>query len=375
MEIRLPAYGGSILALMQSILAHYGAKPHHPTLPRLDRVLEKDFQNVVLLVFDGLGGNVLQRHLEPDGFFRAHLAGEISSVYPCTTTTAITTFASGLSPLEHGWIGWCCYFKEVDACVDLFSGNLSGVAEGVPAGEEHVSYRYLSFETVFSKIQAATQKRVEAVAVSPFAEHFADTCQDICRQVEALCQPPGRKFISAYHFQPDQLMHDVGIADPRVGQKVRGYEARVQAMAKELSHTLLIITADHGMTDMTMRYVEDFPEIAECLEHAISLEPRCCGLFVKEAYREAFPERFRKAFGEHFLLLTREEFLARGFLGEGQAHPKVPEFVGDYMALAVSDIGLWRRNSHGKGHDFKAGHAGLLREEMEVPLILVECGG
>lgn len=51
------------------------------------------------------GANVLQKHLEPEGFFAAYMAGTITSVYPCTTTAAETTFASGLSPLEQGWIG------------------------------------------------------------------------------------------------------------------------------------------------------------------------------------------------------------------------------------------------------------------------------
>lgn len=373
MALQLPVYGASIVSLMNSLLRHYGVPPFHSTLDILDRRLEKGFRNVALLVFDGLGANILQKHLKPDGFFAKHRAGTIMSIYPCTTTAAITTFASGLSPLEHGWIGWSCYFKEVDACVDLFSGNLSGIAEGAPATQEHIAYRYLGFETVLSRIQEAAPQ-VKAVGVSPFAEYYADTCEGICRQVEALCRQPGRKFISAYHFQPDKLMHELGIGDKRIGDMVRRYEERVLRMARELEDTLLIVTADHGMTDMTMKFVEDFPEIAECLRHLISLEPRCCGLFVKEEYREAFPRRFGEAFGDHFLLLTREEFLGRGFLGEGEAHPKVRDFVGDYMALATSDIGLWRRNNHGKGHDFKAGHAGLRREEMEVPLILAECG-
>ena len=82
---------------------------------------QKIIKNVVLLLMDGMGVNVLERSLPENAFLRKHIKTELSSVYPCTTTAATTSVLTGRTPAEHGWIGWSCYFKEVDKCIDLFS--------------------------------------------------------------------------------------------------------------------------------------------------------------------------------------------------------------------------------------------------------------
>ena len=43
---------------------------------------------------------------------------ELTSVYPCTTVAAMTSYRSGISPNEHGWLGWTLYFKETNRIVD-----------------------------------------------------------------------------------------------------------------------------------------------------------------------------------------------------------------------------------------------------------------
>ena len=63
---------GSLLSLISSILRHYGAAPRHPTLPAADALLEKGFRNVLLLLFDGMGREILARHLPEESFLRRH---------------------------------------------------------------------------------------------------------------------------------------------------------------------------------------------------------------------------------------------------------------------------------------------------------------
>jgi hypothetical protein len=104
----------------------------------------------------------------------------------------------------------------------------------------------------------------------------------------------------------------------------------------------------------------------------ISLEPRCCSFYVKDAYKSAFPTLFNETFPGKFEMYTHDEFLQSGLLGEGTKHPRIKGFCGDYVAAAISDIGLWYKDIAGEYHDFKASHAGLTQEELTVPLIAVE---
>lgn len=372
MEIAYPVYDNSILAITNSILKYYGAKPHHNTLPFLDNLLQKNYRNVVLLVFDGLGMNVLERNLPETAFLRRKIKTEVTSVFPPTTAAAITTIMSGKTPNEHGWIGWSCYFNEIDKCVDLFSGNQSGIAEGIPACSEHISNKLLGFEDIFSQIHKATNGEVGTYSVSPFSEHFVDTCQDVCVHLERLCRDRNRKFIYGYHYQPDHDMHDFGVSADCIREMIENFNQQIEALANTLNDTLLLITADHGMTDIIMKCIEDYPQIQACLKRQICMEPRCCSFYVRDEYKEEFHKLFDKEFGDKFILYDHNDFIRSKLLGGGLSHAKVNEFVGDYVAVAVSDYGLWYKDNKGEYKDFKGCHAGLVKDEMLVPLIVIE---
>ena len=89
-------------------------------LPELDILLRKNYKNVVVMLSDGMGTSILKKHLLADAFLIRYLQTTISSVFPATTTAATVTMESGLSPIEHGRLGWRLYFDEVGTNVDIF---------------------------------------------------------------------------------------------------------------------------------------------------------------------------------------------------------------------------------------------------------------
>ena len=60
-------------------------------------------------------------------------------------------------------------------------------------------------------------------------------------------------------------------------------------------------------------------------------------------------------------------------MGYGNKHKKIDDFIGDYLALSISDsiIRLQTYLADGKPVK-KSTHCGLTKEEMEVPLIIIE---
>jgi len=361
-----PNYNNSIINITNSVLKHYGAEPYQSTLPIVDDLLAKNYKNVVFLIMDGMGINVLERNLPENAFLRRYMKSEISSVFPPTTVAAYTSILTGKTPAEHGWIGWSCYFKEVDKCIDLFSNHESGTE--LPASEEHQPYKHLPYDNILNVLGS----KVRTCAVSPFSEYFANTVEGICQQLKNLCEEDGRKFIYAYHYQPDHDMHDFGVSSECITEIMKDYNNQLEALTNSLSDTLFLISADHGMIDITMKCIEDYPQINDALVRHICVEPRCCSLYVRDEYISKFPKIFADIFGDKFKLFTHDEFLQSGLLGEGIQHPKIKDFVGDYVAVAVSDIALWYKDSNGEYNDFKGSHAGLTKEELTVPLIIIE---
>ena len=367
-DIYLPDYNNSILGIPNSILTHYGAKPHHTTLPILDEKLQKGYKNVVLIVLDGMGLDVLKTHA-PDGFLIKNCTAQLNSVYPCTTTSALTTFETGLTPLEHGWLGWSMYFKELEKCVDLFTGNHSGTE--CLATDKNFTWKTIGFKNLFTQIKDSDSS-IECYRVSPFGEYQTDSNEAVCNHIKTLCKKDGRRYIWAYHYQPDKDMHDNGCYCERVKADIVLFDKQIEQLAISLADTLLIVTADHGLTDITDLIIEDFPEINECLAVPLNREPRSLSFFIKPEYKAVFPERWMKQFGDDFLLMTSEEILEKEFFGQGVPHSRIKDFLGDYVALGAGNRALWYRNEKGEANNFKACHAGLRGEEMIVPLILIE---
>ena len=71
--------------------------------------------------------------------------------------------------------------------------------------------------------------------------------------------------------------------------------------------------------------------------------------------------------------LTKEEFLTKNFLGFGKKHPKIDDFLGNYIALSTSTSMIRIESFLAEGKPIKKStHCGLSKEEMEVPVIVLE---
>src|SRR5262245_60742900 len=97
-----PDYSGAgLVNLMASIVAGRGGAPRHPLLASLPAKEVSDAKNVVLLIVDGLGDHYLMRR-GAGGELARRRRRAITSVFPPTTASAITTSYTGSTPLEHG---------------------------------------------------------------------------------------------------------------------------------------------------------------------------------------------------------------------------------------------------------------------------------
>lgn len=360
-------YDESILSVAASVLNHYGAEDcKHKTLKELDELLCKNYKNVIVMLFDGMGVSAINQHLNENDLLRKHLVKSISSVFPSTTTAATTSIQSGYSPAEHGWIGWDLYFEEIDKNVSIFSNTLQD--EDTPAADFHVAGKYLPFKNIFTRIEE-TDDSVEAVYVSPFSKHKIKSLNDISDAVIKLARKNGRHFIYTYYNQPDSFMHKFGVSSKEVKTEITEINALVENLADKLKDTLIVVTADHGQTDGDIVYLEDDPVLANLLTRPPSVEPRALSFFVKDGKPSEFKSEFNRLFGDDFILLTKEETLNSGIFGAGAQNRKLNSFIGDFFAVATGRKTILNSRKSG----FYVGvHAGLTKEEMTVPFIAVE---
>lgn len=177
----------------------------------------------------------------------------------------------------------------------------------------------------------------------------------------------------AYPDNPDNILHSYGCGSNESKEFILNSKKILKQMYKELENTdtLLIISADHGHNDIKEIYnIIDLIEIQECLIMPPFLESRLLSLFVKENMKEEFKDRFNKLFKDKYRLYTKEEFMSSNLLGYREKHSKIDDFIGDYIAIAVSDTIIMLGTYITKEKiEKKSTHCGLTRNEMEVPLI------
>ena len=92
---------------------------------------------------------------------------------------------------------------------------------------------------------------------------------------------------------------------------------------------------------------------------------------MKKGREKEFEARFREAYGEQFRLWSREEIFGNEIFGKGIPHPQTQTMIGDYLALGTGRLAIF--NNAEEMNRFKGHHTGLTAEEMEVPVIAVDC--
>ena len=381
-EILYPDYNHSTLNLINSILKHYNVDTKFNGLNKLDDYLNKQYKNVVLVILDGMGSSVL-KNLSPNGIFSNNKVDDITTIYPSTTAAAMNMYYSGKPPIETGYIAFTQYFKEYNRTLEMLSHNDAHTGEKVNFKRYDVFKEDLNYEPTYAQIQKASpDTQVYEIKPTHCDKHTSkcvhiEDINDICESIVSLCTNNEKKYVFAYFDKPDKLLHRNGCSSDVVKDFILETEATFNKMYEELkgTDTLVIVCADHGHIDIHETYnILEMPEILDLLYMPPSFEHRLVSFNVKEERKNEFKKIFENKFKDSFILYSKEEFLNSNLLGFGNKHKKVDDFLGDYIAVAISDVSIKLETYISKEKYHKiTNHCGLTKEEMEVPLIVLDC--
>lgn len=380
-KIVFPDYNNNIIGIPSSILGFYGAKTYHQGLKLIDSALTGGFKNVVFMIYDGMGISMMNDNLPKDSFLIKNTIDEITSVFPPTTVAACTSYYSGQSPFEHGWLGWALYFSEYDKQIEVFTDREYFTRE--PAEKTNIANTFMPFESIYTKINRATDGKVKTYSLYP--EHIArpsapetvisySTFEDMLAKTSEICKKRGNKFIVAYHPQPDSISHKTGCQSQEIKSILTEMNTLTETFCNDLKDTLVIISADHGHIDVNKDvFLNEIPEIDACLLRPPSIEPRAASIFVKPGMEDLFAQLFDKYLGEDFLLFSKQRVLDMGLFGPGEGHLRFNGFMGDFLAAATGNTLLRYQMPGGpEPIKFMSHHAGLTEDEMFVPLIIIK---
>ena len=349
----------SIAALACAILRHFGAPAPNPVCPALAGYLENAPRNVVLLLLDGLGQNILTRHLPPDSFLRRHQVDTLSSVFPPTTTAAATALETGLFPSQSGWLGWSVFWPPIGQNVALYPNTTD---DGTPAAEVHTGNTFLPVTQLVSVLR---ERGIDAISTY---QQGAQTLEEIVDLVQTRCRAPGRHFVYAYLNEPDHHLHREGCGSEAVRQWLSRADEAMEKLENTCPDTLFLLTADHGFTDVEGLCLEDFPELEDTLLRKPSIEPRALNLFLKPGREGDFLRLWQAVMGSSYRLYSRQAVLDCRLFGPEPEHPMLESMLGDFLAVARTCKTLFPNPSYLRS--MVATHGGMTEDELTVPLVI-----
>lgn len=361
-------YNECLTNLACSIRKYFGLNYNHNTLNYVDKLLEeKHPNNVVVILFDGMGSRILDRTLNKNDFFIKNKFKEITTVFPATTTAATASIRTGLNPIEHGWLGWNMYIEPIDEVITLFKDSQKGKAGEINNEFLNVKSKLVQ-KTIVDDINENTN--FYGVEITPFSKNSYDDLEDMLKIIKSECQKDGKKYIYAYDKEPDHTMHDLGTDDNQVKELIRIRNDAVEKLCNELWDTVIIVVADHGHKNVEPIYLEEqYPQIMEMLERTTSLEPRAVSFKIKKGYEEKFKEVFNENLGEYFSLYEKQEIIDSHLFGEGVENELFRAAIGDYIAIAENSNKCILTSGD---TEHKSQHAGYSDDEIYVPLIIID---
>ena len=361
-------YNECLTNLACSIRKYFDLDYNHNTLDYIDKILE-DYKpkNVVTILCDGMGSNILDRMLDKDSFLIKNRLKTITSVFPATTVAATLSMLTGLNPCETGMLGWDMYYKDIDKTITVFINSEKGDPDFKPL-QEAIDYneKYMKRKIISDII---TEKgKYKGYGVFPFGSDKYTSIDDMFERIERLCNEDGKKYIYAYDENPDYTMHIVGCDKPEIKDIISDINRRVEELSNKLTDTIIFVVADHGHHNVINVFIKDYPDIEECLLRNTSLEQRAVNFFIKPNMKERFVELFNKYFGNDFDLYSMSEVIDAKLFGDGEENIIFRDALGDYLAIAKGDKALLYNGNT----PFKSHHAGYTDDEVLIPLVLVK---
>jgi Type I phosphodiesterase / nucleotide pyrophosphatase len=361
-QVVLPAYeDGALGDLLPSIASVLGLDVEN----RLD--LQGSDRFVVLLI-DGLGWNLLNRHLSVAPYLASLLdrSSRLTAGIPSTTATSLASLGTGLPPGAHGMVG---YTQRIPGTNRLLNSLQWSNQVDPLVWQPHA--------TVFERLESIGRS-VTVVSKRAFAESGltlavlrggefagADNTAE-CIAAAAAGSGPRQSLTYVYTGELDGIGHKVGCrSDDWVAELARA-DTFALSLREALPATVtLAITGDHGMVDIGRADRVDVDLEPELMDG----ESRFRHLYCRDdAAAGEVAARWRARLGGSAVVMERQEAVAAGWFGP--VSPGVAPRLGDVMVACMDPIAVESSSRFRMETRLIGMHGSLTADEMYVPLLI-----
>ncbi|NND74428.1 MAG: PglZ domain-containing protein [Ilumatobacter sp.] len=317
----------------------------------------------VMLVLDGLGWDQFQDRLDLMPTLAGFTGQAVHTVAPTTTSTALTSITTGLTPGEHGIVGYRM----------VLSGDVLNVLRWT-VGEQQV--RRSKRPPDVQPFDPFLGRAIPVVSMSElqnsaFSEaHLRGSVPLGWRApssiaVTAAAQvAAGERFVYCYYGGIDKIAHERGFG-PYYDAELRAADHLVADLLATLpSGTSLLITADHGQVHVGDNIVTPSAELLRAVTLQ-SGEGRFRWLHTNAV--DDVAEIARAEVGDRAWVVTKEQVIDEGWFGP-TVSPPVRSRLGDVALVAREQVSFHEDADSGL-YQLVCRHGSLTSAEVFVPLL------
>ncbi len=320
---------------------------------------------VVVLVLDGLGWDQLQsnRHLMPA--VASMVGGPIHTVAPTTTATALTSITTGLTPAEHGLVGYRIVVGGEVMNVLRWCVGDQAVRRSHPPREVQPFEPFLG--------QTVPVVSVAELQGSAFSEAHLRGCEavgwraasSIAVQARAEVEA-GERFVYCYYGGIDKIAHERGFG-PYYEAELRTADRLVGDVLESLpAGTALLVTADHGQVHVGDQVVAPSEQLLAAVTFQ-SGEGRFRWLHTVKGAVDDVAAIARDELGHLAWVVTKEQTLDEQWFGSAMA-PSIRSRLGDVALVAHQPVSFDDPDDSGP-FQLVCRHGSLTSAEVNVPLV------
>ena len=357
----LPDYSGAnVRALVPALLAPRGA-----AMPSWMPSVVKGSSQVVLLVLDGLGWEQLRERIALAPTLAAMEGRAITTVAPSTTATALTSITTGLTPGEHGVVGYR---------MDIAGEVLNVLRWHTATGDARRSVEPRSTQPfapfLGESVPVVSKAELEG---SAFTEaHLRGTRPRGWRAVSSLAVAvgellaAGERFVYAYYDGIDKIAHERGFG-PYYDAELQAADALVAQVLQALpAGAVLLVTADHGQVQTGDRLITPHTDVLSAVRYQ-SGEGRFRWLHARSGGAVDLLDAARAHHGDVAWVHSRAELIEAGWFGS-VVSPPVAARYGDVALVPHAPVSFHDPADSGP-FPLVCRHGSLTSAEMLVPLL------
>ena len=318
-------------------------------------------QAVLLLVCDGLGWDMVQRHHEAMPTLASMTGGPITSVVPSTTSAGLTSIVTGAAPAEHGLTGY--RIRVGGEPLNVLRWPSKGGPD--PAAVQPVP--------AFLGHDVAVVTRAEFRASGFTQAHLRDTTLIGWRTTSSLVEhcrrlaDGDRTFAYAYYDGVDKVAHEYGLRSEFIVGELAAADHLVSQLLDVLPETwALAVTADHGQVHVEADDAIELDAVHR-LVGSYSGEGRFRTLHARSGAAAELATAAEQQYGDRAWVFTRDRLFDEGWLGP-RASLAVRGRVGDVILAAREDV-VFLDPDLPQESSMRSHHGSLTPAEMEVPLL------